>query len=212
MEKGFNHFAKGSMVPTAAEERAMMLKALGGEVSNALNKVDGVLEANVIVNIPENERPDAAGEQAAAIRLGDHQATGPAARATSRPSREKDVQQFVATAVQELKPDNGHGAADAGAAARGRDQPGEPPAGRVRPAHDGGQRQPVPRARGHACSIFVLAMIGLSAWVLMRGGGGCASGPPVGRARGAGSDGPSASNPGTPESREVTVWINSSPR
>src|SRR5512140_3098843 len=54
MEKGFNHFAKGSMVPTAAEERAMMLKAVAGEVSNALTKVDGVLETNVIVNIPEN--------------------------------------------------------------------------------------------------------------------------------------------------------------
>src|SRR5688500_87190 len=53
-EMGFNHFAKGSMVPTAAEERAMMLKSVAGEVSNAISKIDGVLETNVIVNIPEN--------------------------------------------------------------------------------------------------------------------------------------------------------------
>ena len=54
VEKGLSHFAKGSMVPTATEERAMLLKAMAGEVSNALNQIDGVLEARAIVMIPEN--------------------------------------------------------------------------------------------------------------------------------------------------------------
>jgi type III secretion protein J len=42
-----------SMVPTATQERAMFLDALGGEVTSALNRVDGVLEARAIVMIPE---------------------------------------------------------------------------------------------------------------------------------------------------------------
>jgi type III secretion protein J len=41
------------MIPTQTEERAMFIEALGGEVSNALNRVPGVLEARTIVMIPE---------------------------------------------------------------------------------------------------------------------------------------------------------------
>ena len=33
------------MIPTQTEERAMFIEALGGEVSNALNRIPGVLEA-----------------------------------------------------------------------------------------------------------------------------------------------------------------------
>src|SRR5262245_48529932 len=53
--EGLAGFKKiSSMVPTATQERAMFLDALGGEVTNALNRVDGVLEARAIVMIPEN--------------------------------------------------------------------------------------------------------------------------------------------------------------
>ena len=41
------------MIPTQTEERAMYQEAIGGEVSNALNRVPGVLEARAIVMIPE---------------------------------------------------------------------------------------------------------------------------------------------------------------
>src|SRR5688572_21987932 len=41
------------MIPTQTEERAMFLEAIGGEVSNSLNRVQGVLEARTIVMIPE---------------------------------------------------------------------------------------------------------------------------------------------------------------
>src|SRR6185436_5805611 len=51
---GLAAFRKGKgMIPTATEERAMLLEALAGEVSNSLNRYPGVLEAKVIVNIPE---------------------------------------------------------------------------------------------------------------------------------------------------------------
>lgn len=42
------------MVPTAMQERAVFLSHLAGDITSALNKVDGVLEARAIVNIPEN--------------------------------------------------------------------------------------------------------------------------------------------------------------
>ena len=41
------------MVPTATQERASFLCALGGDVANALNRVDGVLDARAVVMIPE---------------------------------------------------------------------------------------------------------------------------------------------------------------
>ncbi|MFY0529948.1 hypothetical protein ACN28I_44535 [Archangium gephyra] len=142
MEKGLNHFAKGGMVPTATEERAMLLKALGGEVSNALNQIDGVLEARVIVMIPENNdlaQPENKPEPSASVFI----KYRPGLKNDS-PIKREDVQQFVSTAVPEAQAGVGDGAADAGAGARRRGGPGEPPAGRVRHAHDGLQREPVP--------------------------------------------------------------------
>jgi type III secretion protein J len=102
MEKGLNHFAKGGMVPTATEERAMLLKALGGEVSNALNQIDGVLEARVIVMIPENNdltQPENKPEPSASVFI----KYRPGLKNES-PIKREDVQQFVSTAVPELKP------------------------------------------------------------------------------------------------------------
>lgn len=169
MEKGFNHFAKGSMVPTAAEERAMMLKAIAGEVSNALNKVDGVLESNVIVNIPETNdltQPENKPMPSASVMI----RYRPSLEGKP-PVTEKDVQTFVSSAVQELKPDRVTVLLT----------PGLPPSAETNPesrlqdvfglrmtAASAGQF----RVLVGIVSIFVLAMIGLSAWVLMRGGSG----------------------------------------
>jgi type III secretion protein J len=169
MEKGFNHFAKGSMVPTAAEERAMMLKAIAGEVSNALNKIDGVLESNVIVNIPETNdltQPENKPMPSASVMI----RYRPSLEGKA-PVTEKDVQTFVASAVQELKPDKVIVLLT----------PGLPPSAETNPesrlqdvfglrmtAASAGQF----RVLVAIVSIFVLAMIGLSAWVLMRGGSG----------------------------------------
>jgi type III secretion protein J len=169
LEKGFNHFAKGSMVPTAAEERAMMLKAVGGEVSNALNKIDGVLESNVIVNIPENNdltQPENKPLPSASVMI----RYRPNLEGKA-PVTEKDVQQFVASAVQELKSERVVVLLT----------PGLPPSAETNPEsrlQDVFGMQMTAASAGTfrimlaVVAIFVLGMIGLSAWVLMRGGGG----------------------------------------
>jgi type III secretion protein J len=103
VEKGLAHFAKGSMVPTATEERAMLLKALGGEVSNALNQIDGVLEARAIVMIPENNdltQPENKPMPSASVFIKYKLMDG------KPPISEAMVKSFAASAVPELKPDN----------------------------------------------------------------------------------------------------------
>ena len=89
------------MVPTQTEERAMWLQALGGEISNGLNGIDGVLDARVIVMVPENNdltQPENKPMPSASVFL------------KFRPSREgrppvaaDDIRRIVATAVPELK-------------------------------------------------------------------------------------------------------------
>jgi type III secretion protein J len=178
MEKGFNHFAKGSMVPTAMEERAMMLKAVAGEVSNAISKIDGVLEANVIVNIPENNdltQPENKPMPSASVMI----RYRPTVEGKA-PVAEKEVQEFVSSAVQELKPDKVTVLLT----------PALPPTAetsdKTRLQDVFGLRMTAESASQFrvlvaVVSIFVLAMIGLSAWVLMRGGSGAATGRPARR-------------------------------
>lgn len=175
LEKGFNHFAKGSMVPTAAEERAMMLKAISGEVANALNKVDGVLESNVIVNIPENNdltQPENKPMPSASVMI----RYRPSVEGKA-PMEEKEVKQFVASAVQELKPE----------AVTVMLTPALPPSAETnaesRLQDVFGLRMTAASASQFrvlvaVVSIFVLGMIALSAWVLMRGGSSSSSARP----------------------------------
>ncbi len=46
-------FGKGSMVPSAAEERALYLHALAGELSRSVEAIDGVVQARVHLALPE---------------------------------------------------------------------------------------------------------------------------------------------------------------
>jgi type III secretion protein J len=52
-------FAKGSMVPTATEEHALYLHALGGELARSIEAIDGVVEARVHLGLrqPDPLRP-----------------------------------------------------------------------------------------------------------------------------------------------------------
>jgi type III secretion protein J len=52
---GLEIFNRGSMIPTATEERAMFLQALSGELSRTLSSVDGVLETRVHINLPQSD-------------------------------------------------------------------------------------------------------------------------------------------------------------
>lgn len=102
LERGLSHFERGTLVPTATEERAMWLKALNGEVANSLSRIDGVLEARAIVMIPEHNdllQPEHRPEPSASVFI------------KYRPSKEgkppvsaDEVKRFVATAVPEMKP------------------------------------------------------------------------------------------------------------
>lgn len=172
MEAGLNHFAKGGMVPTATEERAMMLKSLGGEVSNALNQIDGVLEARVIVMIPENNdltQPENKPLPSASVFI--KYRPGPK---NEPPIKREDIQQFVSTSVPELKP----------TAVTVLLTPAIPPDAEVGPES---RLQDVMGMRMTASSLsqfrmmaavavlLILASIGLAAWPLIRGGGGAAA-------------------------------------
>jgi type III secretion protein J len=89
------------MIPTQTEERAMFIEAVGGEVSNALNRVPGVLEARTIVMIPENNdltQPDKRPLPSASVLIKYF--------GESPPLKEDDVQEFVAHAVPEMKKEN----------------------------------------------------------------------------------------------------------
>ncbi len=100
---GLSIFAKSKgMIPTQTEERAMFLEALGGEVSMALNKIDGVLEARAIVNIPEKndltaeKKPEPSASVLIKYRpLGEGRI----------PLAEDDIKEFVARAVPEMSRD-----------------------------------------------------------------------------------------------------------
>ena len=144
---------------------------MAGEVSIALNKIDGVLESNVIVNIPETNdltQPENKPMPSASVMI----RYRPSLEGKP-PVTEKDVQGFVSSAVQELKPDRVTVLLT----------PGLPPSAETNPES---RLQDVFGLRMTAASasqfrvlvaivsIFVLAMIGLSAWVLMRGGSGAA--------------------------------------
>lgn len=102
---GFGTIRKGKgMIPTQVEERAMLLEAIGGEVSAALNKVDGVLEARTIVMIPEKNdlaQPDQKPQPSASVFIKYRNSIDGRA-----PLEEVNVKRFVASAVENLQPDN----------------------------------------------------------------------------------------------------------
>lgn len=91
------------MIPTQTEERAMFLEAMGGEVSKALNKVDGVLEAKAIVMVPEQNdltQPDSKPQNTASV-LVKYRPIG-----EKPPLNEELIRKFVATSLPDMKPEN----------------------------------------------------------------------------------------------------------
>lgn len=110
-EAGFEMFQRGSLIPTATEERAMFLKALSGELSRTLSSVDGVLDSRVHINIPQKDEladPGNRPKPSASVLL---KYRVPAAVADSGKKPEpplsvEEVQALVSRAVQDLEPDN----------------------------------------------------------------------------------------------------------
>jgi len=96
------------MIPTQTEERAMFIEALAGEVSNALNRIPGVLEARTIVMIPETNdlaQPDKKPLPSASVLVKYMPGEDPKLN-DGKPILESEVQAFVANAVPELKKEN----------------------------------------------------------------------------------------------------------
>jgi type III secretion protein J len=105
---GFEIFDQGSLIPTATEERAKLLQSISGELSRTLRSIDGVLIARVHINIPEQsdlgdvkERPLPTASVLIKYRsntAGDRPSNAP-------PLAKREVQELVARAIQDLKPE-----------------------------------------------------------------------------------------------------------
>jgi type III secretion protein J len=92
------------MIPTQTEERAMLMQALGGEVSKALQKVDNVLEVRTIVNVPENNdltQPDKKPLPSAAV-LVKYRANVEG----KQPLNDIDLRNFVARSLPDMRAEN----------------------------------------------------------------------------------------------------------
>ncbi|HET6150441.1 MAG TPA: secretion protein [Polyangia bacterium] len=93
-------YGQPSLIPTASEERARYLDALGGEIERTLETADGVVSARVHLVLEESDplaadpRPRTAARAAVLIK----------ARGGRAPLPESDVQRLVAGSVPGLDP------------------------------------------------------------------------------------------------------------
>ncbi len=103
---GLKIFAdKKGMIPTQTEERAMFLEAMGGEVSMALNKIDGVLEARTIVMLPETNdltQPENKPKNTAAVLV----KYRPINAEGQAPMDADAIRKFVSSALPDMQPEN----------------------------------------------------------------------------------------------------------
>jgi type III secretion protein J len=92
-------FEEGGLVPTATEERARLLAAIGGELSRTLERIDGVVDARVHVALADED----------GLRLDDAPAVPRASvlvrHRIDRPAPDLDaIRALVSGAVQDLDP------------------------------------------------------------------------------------------------------------
>ncbi len=157
------------MVPTQSEERGILLEALGGEVANVFNAVDGVLMAEAIISLPQITdltQPDQKPLPAASIFI--KYRPGPDGRS---PLSDEHVKLFAARAVPELSPDR----------VEVMQTPGLPPTADLSP---GARMQEVMGLQMTAASasmfkayaagslLLILALAGVCGWLLSRPSGG----------------------------------------
>ncbi len=94
-------FANSGMIPTATEEKARFLLGVSGEISKTLKSVAGVVDAHVLVVMPD-----------VSPILDKSERTPPTAsvllkyRGHDLPLAEDDVKKLVARAVEGLQPEN----------------------------------------------------------------------------------------------------------
>ena len=92
-------YRSSSMIPTATEEKARFLDALSGEIASHLERLEGVVDASVIMTVPSDDHlsPEAKkGLATASVLL--------RTRGGSQSPAEDDVRKLVAGAVEGLAP------------------------------------------------------------------------------------------------------------
>ena len=98
-------FKDGGLIPTAGEERAKQMAALEGEIEKQLKLIDGILDSQVQLVIPEESAlrtaQDVRSPTTASVTL--KYAPG---RGGAKPLSEPQVQAVVAAGVERLTPDN----------------------------------------------------------------------------------------------------------
>jgi type III secretion protein J len=94
-------FSNSGMIPTATEEKARLLVGISGEINRTLKSIAGVVDARVLVVMPESSP-----------LLDRSERTLPTAsvlikyRGRDLPLSEEDVKKLVARAVEGLQPEN----------------------------------------------------------------------------------------------------------
>ena len=94
-------FTSSGMIPTATEEKARLLVGISGEINRTLRSVSGVVDAHVLVVLPESSP-----------LLDKTERVPPTAsvlikyRGNDLPLSEEDVKKLVARAVEGLQPEN----------------------------------------------------------------------------------------------------------
>lgn len=103
-EPGFSLITKSqSVIPTQIEERTLFIQALSGEVANTLKRIPKVVDARVIVNVPQSNdlQLDAKPAPSASVYL-----KYQSADETGIGLTEEQLKAFVSTAVPDLKPES----------------------------------------------------------------------------------------------------------
>jgi len=100
-KKGFAElYQNASMIPTPTEDKARFLDALSGEIAAHLERLDGVVEASVIVTAPDDDPLAPAdkvrAEPTASVLL--------KVRADAKLPGDDEVRKLVAGAVEGMKP------------------------------------------------------------------------------------------------------------
>lgn len=94
-------FSNSGMIPTATEEKARLLLGISGEISRALKSVSGVVDAHVLVVMPESspllDKSDRVPPTASVLVK---------YRGRDVPLAEEEVKKLVARAVEGLQPEN----------------------------------------------------------------------------------------------------------
>lgn len=94
-------FSNAGMIPTATEERARLLLGTSGEISRTLKSVDGVVDAHVLVVMPDSspilDKADRVPPTASVLIK---------YRGDAAPLSDEDVKKLVARAVEGLQAEN----------------------------------------------------------------------------------------------------------